>query len=62
MWRSDKCYTFKHPVEIYVEVSFHGLGAALVQDSKQVAFALKALAATEQWYAHDGSISIFDFS
>ena len=45
-------YNVKHPVKIYVDASLHGLGAALVQDGKPVAFASKALTCTEQQYAN----------
>ena len=41
-------YNVKHSVEIHVDTSLHGIRAALVQDGKPVAFASKALAATEQ--------------
>ena len=41
-------YNVKRPVEIHVDASLHGLGAALVQDGKPVAFASKALTPTKQ--------------
>ena len=41
-------YDVKCPVEIHVDASLRGLGAALIQDGKPVAFALKALTPTEQ--------------
>ena len=44
-------YDVTRPVEIQVDASLCGLGAALVQDCKPVAFASKALTATEQCYA-----------
>ena len=45
-------YDVKRPVEIHVNASLRGLGAALVQDGKPVAFASKALTPTEQRYAN----------
>ena len=40
-------YDVTRPVEIHVDASLRGLGAALVQDGKPVAFASKALTPTE---------------
>ena len=40
-------YNVKRSVEIHVDVSLCGLGAALIQDGKPVAFASKALTPTE---------------
>ena len=45
-------YDVTCPVEIHVDASLRGLGAALVQDGKPVAFASKALTPTEQRYAN----------
>ena len=45
-------YDVTRPVEIHVDASLRGLGAALVQDGKPVAFASKALTPTEQRYAN----------
>ena len=39
-------------MEIHVDASLQGLGVALVQDGKPVAFASKALTPTEQQYAN----------
>ena len=45
-------YNVTQPVEIQVDASLRGLGAALMQDGKPVTFASKALTATEQRYAN----------
>ena len=45
-------YDITWPVKIQVNASLHELGAALMQDGKPVAFASKALTATEQGYAN----------
>ena len=45
-------YDITHLVEIHVDASLRGLGAALVQDGKPVAYASKALTPTQQWYAN----------
>ena len=39
-------------MEVHVDASLHGLGAALVQDGKPVAYASKALTPTEQCYTN----------
>ena len=39
-------------MEVHVDASLHGLGGALVQDGKPVAYASKALTPTEQHYAN----------
>ena len=39
-------------MEVHVDASLHGLGGALVQDGKPVAYASKALTPTEQCYAN----------
>ena len=45
-------YDITWPVEIQLDTSLHGLGTALIQDGKPVAFASKVLMATEQQYAN----------
>ena len=46
-------FNTKKPVTIQVNASGKGLGAALIQDDGPVAFASKALTATEQRYANN---------
>ena len=45
-------YDIMLPVEIHVDASLRGLGAALVQDGKPVAYASKALTPTQQQYVN----------
>ena len=45
-------YDTKKPVALHVDASGKGLGAALFQDNKQIAFVLKALTPAETRYAN----------